>query len=316
VTADQVLFELDPTPFQLAVNQAKATLARDTAQAKGAAAQLARSDDLFARGLLAKSEHDATATTSAALQATAEADAAALDSAQLQLKYTKITAPVSGRTGALLVHEGALVRPTDANPLVVLNQVTPVFVSFAVPARLLPQLRDQRSREALVVRATPPGTNEAPTTGTVTFLDNLVDQTTDSVRLKATFPNKDHRLWPGAFVDVTVQLAVQPHAIVVPSAAVQVGQQGQFVFLLKPDQTVQPQAVEVAWTDGDDTVLKSGVRPGDTVVTDGQLRLIPGIRVSVKSGPGRGEATQGDQPAGGRRGSGGASKADDPKERP
>jgi multidrug efflux system membrane fusion protein len=283
VAAGDVLFEIDPTPFKVAVEQAEAALARDTAQAKGAAMQLARSDDLLSRGLVAKSDHDAIATQVQAYQGTLAADQAMVDNARLQLTYTKIPAPVSGRTGALLVHPGSLVRANDASPLVVINQIAPIFVSFAVPARLLPQLTDERARGTLVVRAQPPGGPDVPpSTGSVTFVDNQVDQTTDTIRLKATFENKERRLWPGAFVDVIVQLAVNPRATVVPNAAVQVGQQGQYIYVLKSDQTVEPRPVVIAWTEGEESVIQSGIQPGDTVVTDGQLRLIPGLRVSVK----------------------------------
>ena len=152
--------------------------------------------------------------------------------------YTKIVAPVAGRTGALLVHPGSLVRANDSAALVVINQVAPAYVTFAVPARLLPQMGGGRAR-ALKVLAVPAGTAEAAVTGNVSFVDNAVDQATDSVRIKAIFPNRDRRLWAGAFVDVTLQLAVEAHAVVVPNASVQASQQGQFVYVVKPDSTVE-----------------------------------------------------------------------------
>ncbi|MCC7008658.1 MAG: efflux RND transporter periplasmic adaptor subunit [Acidobacteria bacterium] len=279
VTAGQVLFKIEPQAFELALKQAEAALARSAAQAKGMSIQVARSEELFKQGLASRADREALATQYAMLQATAASDAARVDDAKLQLEYTTITAPVSGRTGALLVHPGSLVRPTDASPLVVINQITPAYVTFAVPARLLPQLRPNAG---LKVDAAPAGTKATPSSGAVTFVDNTVDQTTDTVRLKAMFPNRDRRLWAGAFVDVTLQLSIDPRARVVPNAAVQAGQQGQYVYLVKPDATVEIRPVTVARVEGEVSVIEEGVNAGDTVVTDGQLRLTPGAKVSVK----------------------------------
>jgi multidrug efflux system membrane fusion protein len=283
VQAGQLLFTIDPRPFEVALQQAQAQLARDTAQAEGAKVQLRRSNDLLARGLVAQSENDATSTQVASLEALVASDRAEVDNAKLQLQYTKILAPVSGRTGALLVHQGSLVRAADTTPLVVINTISPAFVSFAVPARLVPQIRAEQARGRLTVRATPTGNTDAPETGTVSFVDNAVDQTTDTIRLKATFPNANRRLWPGAFADVILQLSVEPHAIVIPDAAVQASQQGNFVYVMKADHTVEVRPVTIAWTDSGESVIQNGVRPGEVVVTDGQLRLTPGAHVTVKS---------------------------------
>ena len=281
VTAGQLLFVIDPRSFETAVQQADATLARDTAQAKNADAQRARLANLLEKGLVAQSDYDTMATSAASAQAVLAADRAALESAKLQLERTRISAPVPGRTGALLVHQGAIVRSTDTSPLVVINQIAPAYVSFAVPARLLPQLRGSSGR--LRVEAQPAGGAEGTSTGTVTFVDNAVDSSSDTIRLKATFPNTDRRLWPGAFADVTLQLSVDERAVVVPTIAVQPGQRGQFVYVVKADQTVEARSVTVAWIDGDDSVVASGLSAGETVVTDGQLRLTPGARISVKT---------------------------------
>jgi multidrug efflux system membrane fusion protein len=183
------------------------------------------------------------------------------------------------------------VRNNDAAPLVVINQVSPVFVSFAVPARLLDQIRGERAHQGLHVMASPAGTSEPAASGTVTFLDNAVDVTTDTIRMKATFANKDRRLWPGAFVDVTLRLSENPKALVVPNAAIQASQQGQIVYVVKADQTVEARPITVAWTEGDETVVSSGLAAGDTVVTDGQLRLTPGAKITTAGArdPGRGE---------------------------
>jgi multidrug efflux system membrane fusion protein len=283
VTAGQLLFTLDPRPFELSLLQAQAALARDTANGANANAQLTRSVEMLAKGLVSRATHDATVAQADSLKSSIAADQVAIDNAKLQLQYTRITAPVSGRTGALLVHIGSLVRNNDTTPLVVINQVAPVFVSFAVPARLLDQLRGERTREGLRVQAAPAGTSDAPATGTVTFLDNSVDQATDTIRLKASFPNRDRRLWPGAFVDVTLRLAENTKAIVVPNAAVQASQQGQIIYVVKPDHTVEARPVTVDWTEGNESVIAKGLKVGETVVTDGQLRLTPGARVTTAS---------------------------------
>lgn len=281
VTAGQVLFTLDPRPFDVALKQAEAALARSTAEARGARAIFNRSEELYKKGLLPRSEREQTNTDVAVADAAVSAAAAELDNAKLQLTYTKIVAPVAGRTGALLVHPGSLVRANDSAALVVINQVAPAYVTFAVPARLLPQMGGGRAR-ALKVLAVPAGTAEAAVTGNVSFVDNAVDQATDSVRIKAIFPNRDRRLWAGAFVDVTLQLAVEAHAVVVPNASVQASQQGQFVYVVKPDSTVEVRPVKIGWIDRDEAVVESGITAGETVVTDGQLRLTPGAKVSAK----------------------------------
>ncbi len=283
VTAGQLLFTIDPRPFEVALKQAEAALARDTAQSKGIAAQLGRSEELLKQQLTAKSDRDALATQYAMSQASIQLDTAQVESAKLQLQYTKISAPVAGRTGAVLVHPGSLVRTNDTAALVVLNQLSPALVSFAVPSKLLGEIRRTQGR-GLKVMARPSGATAGGVAGTVTFMDNAIDPGSDTVRLKATFANGNRALWPGQFVDVTLQLSVNPKAIVVPVAAVQAGQQGQFVFVVKQDSTVDVRQVKVAWVDGNDVVVESGVSPGEVVVTDGQLRLVPGARVSIKPG--------------------------------
>ena len=290
VAAGQVLFTLDARPFEVAVKQAEAAVSRTAAEAKGARAIFNRSEELYKKGLLPRSEREETNTDVAVADAAVSSAAADLENAKLQLTYTKILAPVAGRTGALLVHPGSLVRANDTAPLVVINQVTPAYVTFAIPARLLPQIGGGRAR-TLKVEAVPAGTTEPAVTGTVSFVDNVVDQSTDSVRLKAVFPNRDRRLWAGAFVDVTLQLAVEPRAVVVPNASVQASQQGQFVYVVKADNTVEARPVKVGWIDRDEAVVESGVKAGETVVTDGQLRLTPGAKVSAKPAEGQSRTT-------------------------
>ena len=282
VRAGEVLFTLDARPFQAALNQAEALLARDTAQTTNAQESLRRADELLSKGLIPKADRDTLASTVASLRGTLAADAAAIDNARLQLQYTRIAAPVAGRTGALLVHQGALVRANDTTPLVTINQTAPIWVAFSIPSRLLSRLRMDRSRGAMKVEATVPGEQESLSTGNLTFIDSAVDPGTDTIRVKGTFTNADRQLWPGQYVDVTLQLSVEPHAIVIPTAALQTSQQGQFVYVVKADKTVEARPVRVAWTDGATTVLESGLTTSDLIVTDGQLRLTPGAKVSIK----------------------------------
>ena len=284
VQAGQVLFTLDHRPLEAALNQAEANLARDTAQAANAKVIAQRMEDLVERGVGTREQRDTARTTAAALDASVGANRAAVENAKVQLQYATIRAPIAGRTGALMVHAGNLVRANDQMPLVVINQVSPIYVSFGIPEALLPDLRRYMAQRELEVQAVPPNEAIAPASGTISFVDNQVDQTTGTIRIKATFPNSNRRLWPGQFVNVQVRLTSNPNAIVVPTVAVQAGPEGQYVYIVKSDQTVEMRAVEVERTAGQETVLKQGVKAGETVVIDGQLRLVPGSKISVKGG--------------------------------
>jgi len=281
VQQGQVLFELDRRPLEAALEQAQANLARDTAQAANAEVQATRFQQLVDRGISPREQADTAKTSVVALNATVEADRAAVANAKIQLQYATITAPISGRTGALMVHQGNLVRANDQTPLVTINQVAPISVAFSIPESRLPELRRYMGGGSLSVEATPQGSDRTAS-GRIAFIDNAVDQNTGTIRIKGTFPNTDGRLWPGQFVNVVVTLTTDPAAIVVPSAAVQTGQQGTYVFAVKPDQSVEMRPVSVGRTRGPESVIASGVRPGETVVTDGHLRLVPGGRISVK----------------------------------
>ena len=302
VAQGDLLFTIDPRPFEIALRQAEAALAKDTGQAKTAEAQRARVTDLRSRGIVSQSEFDTVSAQANSLQSSIALDNVQIDNARLQLQYTKIRAPMSGRTGALLVHPGALIRTNDAAPMVVINRIAPAFVSFAVPSRSLPAIRAGQSRSGLQVTASIAGaaadTRPAAaqdqegalpsdvSLGQVDFIDNSIDQATDTIRVKAVFPNRDHRLWPGQFVEVALRVSEDSRAIVVPSVAVQPGQQGTFVWVVAADQAaIRP--VVVARTEGQRAVIQSGLSAGEVVVTDGQLRLTPGARVSVKPGVGR-----------------------------
>lgn len=283
VKAGQVLFTIDKRPLEAGLEQAKANLDRDLAQAANAEAQFKRYQELADRGIAPKEQVDTARASMSALNATVNADRAALENAQVQLQYATITATLSGRTGELQVNEGNLVRANDQTPLVVINQIAPIFVTFAIPESRLPELKRYMARGSLRVTASPPKDDGPPAVGRISFVDNQVDQTTGTIKLKGTFPNDDRRLWPGQFLNLLVTLTSEPDAIVVPTAAVQAGQQGPYVFVVKDDRTVDMRAVDVSRTRASETVIASGVKPGETVVTDGHLRLVPGSRISVKS---------------------------------
>jgi membrane fusion protein, multidrug efflux system len=280
------LFVLDPRPLEAALNQAQANLQRDSAQAANAKIIAQRMDDLVERGVGTKEQRDTARTTAAALEAVVGANQAAVENAKVQLQYATIRAPIAGRTGALMVDAGNLVRANDQLPLVTINQISPIYVSFGIPEGMLPDLRRYMAQRQLVVEASPPNEEGPSAIGGITFIDNQVDQTTGTIRMKASFPNSDRRLWPGQFVNVIVKLSLERNAIVVPSVAVQNGPDGQYVFVVKNDQTVEMRPVTVARTAGAETVLREGVTVGETVVTDGQIRLVPGSRISIKTGTG------------------------------
>jgi multidrug efflux system membrane fusion protein len=259
VAKDQVLFTLDRRPLEAALMQARANLQRDIAQAANAKVVAQRYTDLAKQGIATTEQVETNRTAAAALEATVEADKAAVENAQVQLQYATIASPIAGRTGALMVHEGNLVRAADTNPLVVINQVTPIYVSFAIPESRLPELKRYMGRGTLAVDAKSPTEDGTSSRGSISFVDNSVDQSTGTIRIKATFPNEDRRLWPGQFVNVTVALTKDPTATVVPTAAVQVGQQGQYAYVVKADHSVEYRPVEVERTSGLETVIKSGL---------------------------------------------------------
>src|SRR5581483_1850963 len=283
VKEGQVLVTLDRRPLEAALNQAEAQLAKDQAQAVNAHAQASRYQDLLKRGIATKEQVDAIVTQAASLDATIESDKAAIDNAKVQLQYATIRAPMTGRTGLLQVHPGNLVRAGDTQPIVTINKITPVYVSFSIPEAQLPALKRYVAQSGtLPVTAKPPTDEGQPSVGRLNFIDNAVDPATGTIKIKGTFPNDDRRLWPGQFVNATVTLTQDPNAIVVPAAAVQNGQSGQYVYVVKPDKTAERRPVIMARTAGDRLVIQSGVKGGETVVTDGFLRLVPGSRVSIK----------------------------------
>ena len=286
VAKGQVLFALDRRPLEGALLQAQANLERDTAQAANAKSQAQRYLDLADRGIATKEQVETSRTAAMALDATVGADRAAVENAKVQLQYATIAAPIPGRTGALMVHAGNLVRANDTTPLVVINQVTPINVTFSIPEARLTDLKRYLAAGSLKVAARPPNDERPAAIGRISFVDNQVDPSTGTIRVKGSFGNEDRRLWPGQFVNVVVTLTTDPAAVVVPTTAVQAGQQGQYVFVIKSDQTADLRNVTVARTVANESVIQEGLTAGETVVTDGQLRLVPGSRVTIKSGPG------------------------------
>jgi multidrug efflux system membrane fusion protein len=316
VKQGQRLFTLDRRPFEAALAQAEANLLRDRALMAQAEAQLTRDaanaeyqqlsaerqGQLNVRGIISKDQAEQTRSQADATAAVVKADRASIESARAQLVaqeaavanarvslgYTAIASPVDGQTGALSVKVGSLVTANQTE-LTTVARVQPVYVTFAVPAVHLATIKGHMANGKLPVVATPQDTEAQPANGVLTFVDNAVDMTTDTIKLKATFDNPDRRLWPGQFARVSLRLAVLPHATVVPAQAVQTGQDGQYVFVVKDDSTVEQRAVVQGQRVGDDIVVTKGLRAGETVVTEGQLRLEPGSRVTTDlAAPARG----------------------------
>jgi multidrug efflux system membrane fusion protein len=280
VEAGDTLFTIDPRPFEIALREAEARLARDEALLEKARRDAARFEDLVRQRIISPAEHEQTAATLASLRATVEADRAAVDSARLQLAYCTIRSPIRGRTGALRVTEGNLVRANDDSPLVTIHQLSPIRVAFSIPARFLPAVQARRGAGLRVTAIVPD--HGGAFDGRLAFVDNAVDLATSTVLLKAVFSNDTEALWPGQFVDVELTLGEEPDRVVVPSAAVQTGQQGQYVFIVTPASTAELRPVRVSRADERDAVIESGLDGGETIVLDGHLRVVPGGRVSVR----------------------------------
>ncbi len=292
VRQGQLLFTIDRQPFEAELKRAEASLARNQAQAQNARVQAERYTRLVGEGVVAKEQYEDVITNAEVLEAAVRADKAAVENAKVRLAYTSIHSPIDGRTGSLKVHRGDIVKANDEkSTLVVINQWTPIYSSFALPEQELSEVRRYLAAGTLKVEAAIPQDPGPPAAGAVSFVDNAVDRSTGTIRLKATFPNHDRRLWPGQFVNVVLTLTDQKDALVVPSEAVQTGQQGLFVWVVKPDQTVESRPVAVARARGSESVIAKGVAAGEIVVTDGHLRLVPGGRVQVKTSA-QGEAAK------------------------
>jgi membrane fusion protein, multidrug efflux system len=344
VKKGDLLFTIDPRPFEASLKQAEAVVARDTAQVGQVEADLARNtalvkqaeanlerdmaqaenakveakryEMLIEKQVVSRQQYDQFRTNAEALEATVRADRAAKDSAEatvrsskaamenakaavradqaavdnarVQLSYCFIRSPMEGRTGNLLVQRGNVVKANDINQLTI-NQVNPIYIAFSVPEQNLTEIKKYMAGGSLRVEALSPNDTGAAEQGVLTFIDNAVDKTTGTILLKGTFANKERRLWPGQFVNVVLTLTTQPNAIIVPSQAIQTGQEGQYVFVVKPDLTVELRPVVVSRTINNESIIEKGLHDGEKVVTDGQLQLVPGAKVEVKSGLGGSE---------------------------
>ena len=279
-----ILFEIDPRPFAASLRQAQANLLRDKALLDRANEQEKRYKDLLTKNFISPDAYEQVRTNAATAAATVSADEAAIESTRLSLEYCTIRAPVTGYVGRIQIQQGNLVKANDTNPMVTINQVVPIYTSFSVPEQNIADVRGFLANGELKVAASFANSAHAPIAGKLSFIDNTADATTGTIKLKAEFPNTDKALWPGQFVNVVLTLHEQKDAIVAPSAAVQNGPTGQYVFVVKPDSTVELRNIKIARAEGDDTIVSAGLKPGDQVVTVGQLRLAPGTRVSVGKG--------------------------------
>jgi multidrug efflux system membrane fusion protein len=282
VKAGQVLFLIDPKPYQVSLEQAQANLARDTATLNNAKLTYNRNAALVNKGYIAKQDFDQIKANVATAEATVKADTAAVESAKLQLDYCTIRSPIDGRTGSLLVNIGNLIKASDVSALVTINQVSPIYVTFSVPEQQLPSIQAELAKGPIPVTATIKNTHDT-IQGNLTFIDNTVDTTTGMVQLKASFANQDRKLWPGEFVSLSLPVSQINHAMVVPTRAVQAGMQGDFVFVINKDHVVETRNIKTGPSIGEQTVIKSGLKPSEVVVTEGQMRLTDGVTVKINN---------------------------------
>lgn len=284
-----LLFSLDPEPFQATLSQCEAALDKDLSQAKFAREQAGRYEGLLKEGIVTRDQYDLLRMNAESFAATVAADRAAIKSAKIQLGYCTIRAPLSGRTGTLALQPGNLTKANDI-PLVTINEVSPIYATFSIPEKRLAEVKRAMADKQLKIEAVIPNEPGSSEVGTISFLDNAVNAATGTIKLKGVFANKSRKLWPGQFTDVVMTLGQLKNAVVVPTNAIQSSQQGEFVYVVNPDHKVEMRQVTSVAAAGEDTVIGKGLAAGETVVTDGQLRLIPGALVEAKS----------KQPAGGK----------------
>ena len=281
VKKGDILLSIDPRPYESALKQAQANLLKDNFQLANAEKGLSRQTDLLKKGYASQDDFDQSKTAVDSLRATVEADNAAVEYAKLQLEYCTIKSPIEGLAGMLLINEGNLIKSNDI-PIVTINQIKPIYITFTVPGENLPQIQKYMAIGNLKVTAQRPLGDEQVFEGNLTFVDNAVDSSTGTIRLRGTFDNGDNKLWPGQFTNVTLTLTQEPNSIVVPLQAVQNSQQGQYVYVVKPDNTVEFRIIKVVRTISDGLVV-DGLKAGETVVTDGQLRLVNGSKIQIKN---------------------------------
>jgi multidrug efflux system membrane fusion protein len=331
VNKNDLLFKIDPRPFQAALNEAQsnfdkaeaavkqgqATVAKDQAIAANARALAKRQSELVETGVIARQDYDNSVSAAVADEATVRADEesvnnliaalkaqqAVVENAKVQISYTDIRATISGKTGNLTVTAGNMVQPSETTPLVTITQTAPIYVTFSVPQQQLDEIRKRQGAAGFSVQSFAPGDDTHAAFGRLSLVDNTVDTTTGTIRLKATFENTDRRMYPGQFVNVVLTLGIQQGAVVVPSQAVQIGQDQSFVYVVKPDMTVEVRKIKTGTSVDNLTVVEEGLKAGEQVVIDGQLSLVPGAKVQSRSDANGGGGGQGGR--GGRSGGGG-----------
>jgi multidrug efflux system membrane fusion protein len=282
VKKGDLLFTIDPRPYEAALKQAEANLQRDLAKAKSASEDARRYESLIQRQVVSPQQYEKVRSDADALEATVLADRAVLENAKIQLDYCSIRSPIDGRTGSLIVKQGNIIKAEDIN-LIVINQITPIDVAFSIPEQFLSEIKKYMASGKIQVEVLVPMNEEKPEKGVITFVDNAVDSNTGTIRLKGTFANRERKLWPEQFVNVVLTLTEEPNVIVVPSQAIQTGQESQYVFVVKQDLTVESRQVVSGRTINGETIVQKGLQAEERVVTDGQLRLYPGARVELKT---------------------------------
>jgi multidrug efflux system membrane fusion protein len=276
-----LLVSIDPEPFQATVSQLEAALAKDQAQAKFAQEQAKRHEGLLKEGIVTRDQYDSLLSNAESLTAAVVADRAAIRNAKIQLGYCSIRSPISGRTGSIALQSGNLVKANDL-PIVTVNQISPIYATFSLPENRLTEIKRTMATGQLKIEALIPNDPGNSEVGTISFLDNAVNAATGTIKLKGVFANKSRKLWPGQFTDVLITLASRKNAVVVPTQAIQTSQQGEFIYVVKPDNTVEMRQVTSATVAGEETVIEKGLAAGEAVVVDGQLRLTPGALVETK----------------------------------
>ncbi|HEX4823778.1 MAG TPA: efflux RND transporter periplasmic adaptor subunit [Candidatus Polarisedimenticolaceae bacterium] len=285
VTKGQTLFTIDPEPFKIALAGAEAQLGRDQALLEKAKSDVARYEKLVEKEYVTREQYEGAVAQSGSLAQTIQADKAAVDAARLNVSYCTITAPINGKAGTVMLRTGNLVKANDDPPLVTILQMKPIHVTFSIPEKRLPEVREASAKHQLDVRASNKGETGGGHPGRLAFIDNTVDTTTGTIKLRGEFPNDDRALWPGQYVEVALTVSEQADVVVVPASAIQVGQQGSYVYVVKQDNTAEMRPVQIGRTENGAAIVASGLAGGDTVVIDGQLRVVNGAKVAPKASP-------------------------------